>query len=321
MLWATIAVILDFDIKADIMGYTGYTNEKDKPELIRLIISGIIGIGVIATILRSVVKFLWQPVLLDKQNKLAEERRIQERFNVATTNFGDKESVSVRIASFNEFYHIAEIELDRRKNIFDILCARLWQITKCKNYKPKEMYFADGIKESNPTKEVQNLLDILFKPKNKGVLIFSSLEANLAEANLQGANLQEANLQGVNLQGVNLQKANLRYANLQEANLQEANLRYADLQEANLEKANLQDAKMQRANLQEANLQEANLQKANLQRADLQRADLLGAEINEATTVMPDNWDKVVKLYDNKDGTKTPMVKVMNSKGEVEKVY
>ncbi len=287
MLWATIAVILDFDTKADIMDYAGYTNEKDKPKLIGLIISGIIGIGVIITILGGVFNFLWQAVSLDKQNKPTKERHIRKHFNVAIEHLSNKNNVSVRIDSFNEFYHIAEIEPDWRKTIFDILFPHLQQITKHKNYK-------NNIK---PTEEVQSLLDILFKPKNKAILIFSGLDANLAEANLQGANLQEAhlrdakmqdanlrdaNLQGANLQGADLQDAKMQDAKMQEANLQDANLRDANLQGANLQGADLQDACLQDANLQDAKMQHANLQKANLRDADLRYAHLRNANLQDA---------------------------------------
>ena len=42
----------------------------------------------------------------------------------------------------------------------------------------------------------------------------------------------------------------------------------------------------------------------------------MGARINIKTTVMPDNWNDVVKLYE-KNGEKKPLVVVTNSKGEV----
>ena len=322
MLWLMISVMLDSDIKADFMGYTGYS-EKDKPELIKLIGLGMSGI--IATL--GVVGLLRRAASVDEQNKLTEKGHIHERFRAATEHIGNEKSVSTRIASFNEFYHIAEIELDLRKTIFDILCAHLRQTTKHEDYK-------NNLK---PTEEVQSLLDILFKPKNKNILIFSGLEANLAEANLQRADMYKANLQYAKMKGVNLQSADLQSANLQSVNLQSANLQDADLQSANLQGANLQDANLQEAdlldanlqraylldanlqkayllgadlqsaylldaNLQDAKIQSANLQKANLEGANLQGANLLGAQINRETTVMPDNWKDVVKLYDNEDG-------------------
>ena len=332
MLWLMISVMLDSDIKADFMGYTGYS-EKDKPELIKLIGLGMSGI--IATL--GVVGLLRRAASLDEQNKLTEKGHIHERFKAATEHIGNEKSVSARIASFNEFYHIAEIELDLRKTIFDILCAHLRQTTKHKNYK----------KNIKPTEEVQSLLDILFKPKNKNILIFSGLEANLAEVNLQDANLEYAKMKGVNLQDANLEDANLEYANLPGANLPGAdlpgaNLLYANLEYANLSGANLQNADLQGANLQgvnlqntnlqnvdmlDANLRNANLQGANLQDADLQNADLpgaylrgadlRGAQVNEKTR-LPNKWENIVKLYENEDGKKTPMVVVIDSIEEIE---
>ena len=289
MLGVMVLVMLDFGIEVDFfIGYAGYMDAKDKPEFIKLIGLGIGGI--IATF--SVVGLLRRAASGDEQNILTEKGHVHERFKAATEHLGNEKSVSARVASFNEFYHIVEIEPGFRKTIFDILCAHLRQTTKDKNYKS----------HLKPTEEVQNLLDILFKPKNKDILIFEELKVNLAEAhlryanlekanlryaNLEEANLQEANLQGANLekakmQEANLQEAKMQEANLQEANLQGANLRYANMEEANLEKANLEKAKMREANLQEANLQEAKMQEAKMQEANLQGANLQGANLQEA---------------------------------------
>ncbi len=370
-----ILVMYSSHVACIFMNSTGIT---DKPELLEFIGWGMGGF--IATL--GAVGLLRRAAEFSEQNKLTEKGHIHERFKAATEHLSNVESASGRIASFYEFYRLAEItakmpeEKGLKETIFDLLCAHLRQTTKEKDYK----------NNFKLTEEVQSLLDILFKPKNKNILIFSGLEANLAETNLQGvnlqgANLQEADLQEANLQGANLEKANLQYANLEKANLQGADLRDADLQYANLRDANLQYAKMQGAkmqyakmqyakmqgadlreaylqyaNLREANLQGANLEKANLQGANLEKAkmqgakmqyanlqyakmqgadlreaylqyanlrgvDLLRAKINIATTVMPDNWKDVVKLYENEDGKKTPMVVVMNSKGEVDGRY
>ncbi len=238
-----------------------------------LIALAIVGVGGIF----QGLNFFWQVISSNKKNKLAKAIYIQNKaiyiqksFNMATTHLGNQESASVRIVAFSEFYKIAKTESDMRKSIFDNLCSHLRHTIKHGDYK-------NNLK---PTEEVQSLLDILFKPnnenkaqdllewlskpKNKIILIFSGLEANLAEAHLQGADLQKANLQEANLQG--------------------------------------------------ANLQGADLQGADLQGADLQGADLQGAEINEATTVMPDNWKSVVKLYEDEDGKKKPMVKIIEGK-------
>ncbi len=355
-----ILVMYSSHVACIFMNSTGIT---DKPELLEFIGWGMGGF--IATL--GAVGLLRRAAEFSEQNKLTEKGHIHERFKAATEHLSNVESASGRIASFYEFYRLAEItakmpeEKGLKETIFDLLCAHLRQTTKRKDYKSN----------LKPTEEVQSLLDILFKPKNKNILIFSGLEANLAEANLQGANLQGANLQGANLQYAKMRKANLQganlrdtkmrkanlqganlrdadlrdtkmqYANLQKAdmqrvNLREANLQYANLREANLRSAKMQDAKMREANLREANLrsakmqdarlQEANMQEAdlrdvNLREADLREADLQKAKINIETTVMPDNWKDVVKLYENEDGKKTPMVVVMNSKGEVDGRY
>ncbi len=281
-----ILVMLLPSAKCIYMYFTGITT---KSELLEFIGWGMGGF--IATL--GAVGLLRRAAELSEQNKLTEKGHVHERFKAATEHLGNEKSDSVRIASFNEFYRLAEItaemteEKGLRETIFDILCAHLRQTTKDEDYK----------NNPKPTEEVQSLLDILFKPKNKNILIFSGLEANLAEANLQGANLQGANLQeahlqnahlqNANLQGVNLQGAHLQNANLQGANLQGAHLQGAHLQKVNLQNANLQYAKMQKVNLQlaylqKANLQEANMQEANLKEADMQEADMQKANLKEA---------------------------------------
>ncbi len=288
MLWVMVSVIKDCDIKEGFMGCAGYMEEKDKPEFIKLIGLGISGI--IATF--GVVGLLRRAASVDEQNKLTEKGHVHERFKAATEHLSNEKSVSSRIAAFNEFYHIAEIELDLRKTIFDILCAHLRQTTKHTDYKPEERELEDGNKEIKPTEEVQSLLDVLFKPTNEYILIFEDLEVNLAEVNLQGADLEGAYLEGAKMQKANLQNAkmqgaNLRYANLQNAKMQGANLRYANLEEAdlryvNLQDANLEDAKMRYAKMQDAKMQEADLEGADLRYANLQDAKMQNANLRYA---------------------------------------
>ena len=307
--------------------------EKAKLEIIKLIgwvISGLIAIfGVVGLFKRAAA--------LDKQNEMTEKSHIHERFKTATEHLGN-ERVSVRIAAFNEFYHLAEIEPDLQKTIFDILCAHLRQTTKDKNYQPDERGSEkEGNKEIKPTEEVQSLLNILFKLNNKDSFIFRDMNADLGGANLRGANLQESNLQEVNLRGANLQESNLQDAELQESNLQDANLQDANLEKANLRKANLINAdltkailsganlqkaemqlvdlgyaQMQGTNLQEAILDEAFLQTARLREANMHGASLFGAMISKNTT-MPDDWRSIVKIdEDGKTG-----VLLVNDKGNV----
>ncbi len=255
--------------------YMYFAGITTKSELLKFIGWGMSGL--IATL--GVIGLLQRATALDKQNEMTAEGHIHERFKAATEHLGSK-NVSVRIAAFNEFYHIADIEPDLRKTIFDILCAHLRKTTKDKNYE-KIIAKAKVIK---PTEEVRNLLNILFKLNSKDTFIFDSKATILKEVNLQGANLHKANLKETKLQEANLQNARLQKANLKEASLQETNLK--------------------EAKLQNANLQGASLQGADLQGTDLQGADLQGAKINQNTiTTMPDDWkDMVIQDEDGKTG-------------------
>ncbi len=299
MLVIMLQVILYPNVTSALMKLTDI---DAKPELLKFIGLGVSGI--IATL--GVVGLLLRAAALDAQNKLTEKGHIHERFKAATEHLGNKESVSVRIASFSEFYRLAEItakiteEKGLKETIFYILCAHLRQTTRNKDYK-KEVEYLDTEESKNikPTVEVHDLLDILFKPESKADFIFGGLKANLRRANLQGASLQgvdlkNANLQMVNLQETKLKEAELKKARMWRAKLQMANLQMANLQEANLKEAELQKANLYGANLQGADLQGANLENANLLETNLLESNLLGATINKSTT-MPDEWKDMVE--------------------------
>ncbi len=229
MLWAMASVMLSPGIEADVIGYTGYTGENDKPELIKLIGLGISGI--IATL--GVVGLLRRAAALDEQNKLTEKGHIHERFKAAAEHLGSRR-ISMRIAAFNEFYRLADLnpEPGLRPTIFGILCAHLRKTTKDKKYKPEKR--TSDIDESEiikPTEEVQNLLNVLFKKHNKDTFIFDDSIATLKHVNLQGANLYDANLKNARLQEANLKNARLQEANLEEAKLQGASLKNAMITE------------------------------------------------------------------------------------------
>ncbi len=291
-----IGVMLLPPVKYIFMYLTGTSGKLELIQLIGWGMSGIIAVFVAFGLLQ-------RAAALDKQNEISEKGNFHERFKTATEHLSS-DRVSLHISAFNEFYHIAEVEPDLRKTIFNILCAHLRQTTKDKDYQKDATEF----EKRKPTEEVQSLLDILFKP-HKNNLIFGGINANLARVKLQGADLEKANLQMSNLLGANLHEANLTEANLTKAhmcgaNLQKANMFNAELLEANLSGANLQEAEMHLVGLggadllgvtlQGAVLEEAFLQNANLIGATLQGASLFGTTINKKTK-MPNNWENIVK--------------------------
>ncbi len=195
-----------------------FTGTETKLELIKLIGWGMSGI--IATLV--VFGLFQRAAALEGQNKIAGRGHVQERFKVAIEHLSN-ENTSIRIASFYEFYRLAKAETYLQKAILDILCVYLRQITKNEDYQKKQI---------KPTEEVQILLNVLFKPNDKGKFIFIDKSADLEEVYLQGTNLQHADLRYANLQGAQLQNAQLQETKLQNANLQGVNLQGANLQGA-----------------------------------------------------------------------------------------
>ena len=219
-----------------------------------------------------------------EHNKLVEKGHVDERLKAAVRNLGNAES-SVRIAAFYQFYHLTKGNTDRDfvKNIFDILCAHLRQITS------KEEYHNDEGREK-PTEECQSLLDVLFKnPQN----VFATMRANLRgaylvgadfrDANARGINLSEAKLHGAEFSSAKLQRAMFRKADLQQASFYDADLRSAHLSEAIMEfalliKADLRDAWLPRAKAHKAVFDGANLEGAHFWGAHMHGADLFEAK-------------------------------------------
>ncbi len=252
-----------------------------------------------------------------KANQHTEQGQQQERFRNAIEHLGHGKD-SVRLGGAYELFHLAQDTEELRQTVLDILCAHIRQTTGEYEYKKKHKVPEDVVPEdvedvSEPSEEVQSLLNLLFVQDHdvfKGlradlggswmsgadlrtarlesaVLVGVDLqEANLMRANLQGTNLEGAQLQGANLEGANLQRANVTWTHLERTNLKETKLQGADLTRANLQGADLKEtklqgvdltrAKLQRVNLKGANLQGVDLTRANLQRANLQRAKLQG---------------------------------------------
>ncbi len=276
-----IAIMLYSPVEKYFAHLTGICNKSELLEFIGWGISGLI-----ATLVA--VGLLQRTAALDEQNKITKEGQdkghIHERFKAATDHLGN-ERASVRIAAFNEFYRLAELnqELGLKKTIFGILCAHLRQTTKHENYQKKEEYSDTAESRKNkPTEEVQSLLDILFKPNKENELIFVSNVANLEGVYLQGANLQEVNLEKANLKKTNLKKVNLKKVNLKKTNLFNADLQGADLRRADLRWADLRGTDLRNADLREADMRWTYLQDADLRCAKMRKADLRCANLRDA---------------------------------------
>ncbi len=234
LLFIFLLVVLLPSAKCIYMYFTGITTKYKLLEFIGWGMGGFI-----ATL--GAVGILWRVALLEdqnkriekghmEQNKLTEKGHVHDRFKAATEHLGNENSISVRIASFNEFYRLAKITAEMpeeeglKETIFYILCAHLRQTTKDKKYMPVKIKYNVGPEVVRSTEEVQNLLNVLFKPYNKDTFLFAGIHAYLEGVNLQGADLENAYLENADLTNVELQYTNLLGANLKNADLREAKI-------------------------------------------------------------------------------------------------
>ena len=205
-----------------------------------------------------------------KHNELIAKGHVDERLKAAVQNLGNAES-SVRIIAFYQFYYLTKgnKDTDFVKNIFDILCSHLRQITS------KEEYRNDEGREK-PTEECQSLLDVLFKnPQN----VFATVGANLRGVYLVGADFHGANAQGINFREAKLQGAKFSSAKLQGASFNNAKLQKAVFSSAKLHGAIFNSAKLQEVSFDEADLRRASFYRAIMEDATFMEADLRGARL------------------------------------------
>ena len=185
-----------------------------------------------------------------------EQGQRQDRLKNAIEHLGHK-SDSVRLGGAYELFHLAQDTPDTpelRQTVHDILCAHIRQTTGEKEYQEKH--------ESNPSEEVQSLLNLLFVQEPA---VFKGLSADLQGSWLKGVALERARLENATLVGVQLQRADLRVVQLQGADLSEAKMQEATLQGVQLQGADLSETQMQGATLQAVQLQGARLQGVKMQ--------------------------------------------------------
>ena len=201
MLWGVLAVlafVFGSVMFSETMSMTAggwFGTQMNKLETLKFVAFGMGGIlaalGAVAINRRASAQV--------RNNELIEKGHIEERFKSATEGLGN-DSSGARIAAFYQFYYLAKDNpnVDFRKNIFEILCAHLRNITRRKSYQT-----GDG--KMHPTEECQILLNVLFKPEDKTA--FAGFRANLQYAYLVGANLEEAHMQGANFTSADLRTA------------------------------------------------------------------------------------------------------------------
>jgi len=199
-----------------------------------------------------------------KANEHTEKGQRQERLKNAIEHLGN-DKASVRLGGAYELFHLAEETKEWRQTILDILCAYIRQTTGEGEYQESN--------SSKPSREVQNLLTMLFVQKHE---VFRELRIDLQGSWLNGADLQGAHLDNAVLNGVNLRGAILWEAYLRGTDFIEAFLNGAGFGDANLQGSLLLGAKLYGATLCGAQLQGAVLTGAHLQGAYLNNAQLRG---------------------------------------------
>ena len=149
----------------------------------------------------------------------------------------------------------------------------------------------NGLRTSPPEHEVRQLARARtfaalreLDGKRKGLLLRFLHESNLilkhrASIDLQGADFRGADLNGAILDSVSLRAVDLSGANLAIVNLNGADLRKADLSGADLSGSDLRATELNEANLTRALLSVADLREGNLSGADLIGANLAGADL------------------------------------------
>ena len=242
-----------------------------------------LGIGMMVTIIAAIFKRPAQVAILNRptqietskeqseHNKLIEKGHVDDRFKSAIENLG-KNEMSVRIASFHQFYYLAVNQSQNfRKSIFDILCSHLRTMPRSRSHLTKK----DG---EHPTEECQTLLNLLFKSNDK--YVFSEFQADMCKSYLVNTNLSCADLSDANLSDANLSSVFFAHANLSNARLCNTDLSDAFLENANLSDANLWCVNLWGANLSNTNLQGAELNDVSLMTVySIEHADFRGAKI------------------------------------------
>ena len=214
-----------------------------------------------------------------ENNQLIEKGHTNERFKSAIESLGHND-VSVRIASFYQFYHLAKgEEEDFRHNIFKILCSRLRSM-------PRDIsHLMEADKQERPKAECQTLLDILFQ--SEGESVFGKFHADLRKAFLMYADLTDTNLVGAKFFGADLNSAFFENANVSNsffshAILVRANFKGADLTDTEFKEADLEGANLDGANFTNADLMGANLTDARVENANFTNVCFWGADLKNA---------------------------------------
>ncbi len=259
--------------------------DTEKREIIRLIGWGMGGLlaAIVALALNR------RAEEMAENNKLIEQGHINERFKSATESLAS-DKVSVRIASFYQFYYlVVKVKNDKsfRKSIFDILCAHLRYTTSIEKYRTEKG-------KDKPTEEIQSLLDVMFKREKENP--FAGIKADLRSVYLVGASLEDANLQSAVFQEAVLSGAYFEGANLQDARFMGMNPQVSVGWVNNM---NMNQTRFINAKLQGAIFHTVDLKFADFDYAKLQGTVFFEVENIHSANFRAIEWDEETKFPSN----------------------
>jgi uncharacterized protein YjbI with pentapeptide repeats len=273
--------------------------EDDTRKTFAQIVGGAVLLGGLVFTFNTYRLQVEQVKILTKQQEIAQEGQITDRFTKAVTQIGGNK-LEVRLGGLYALERIARDSPKDHWTVIEILSAYVREKAKKNNAVVKDT-------EGNSNKIVNNEIDetkeipkittdvqaaLTIIGRRKVEQDSKTDRINLSETDLRGADLKGADLKGADLIGVNLNGANLIGANLIGVDLIVASLIRGDLRGADLRGADLGGADMSGANLIGANLIGADLNSANLNAtklgntmlscSDLSDTDLSSADLSSA---------------------------------------
>lgn len=179
-----------------------------------------------------------------KQNKIAENGNVNDRFKNAIEHLGSDNEV-ISLGGIHSLHRIAKEHPAYRQTVFDILCSYIRE--KTKNIEVKEQYTDEEIKSHaiKPTICIQTTIDLLFKSKKIDDYIYVRLKANLQGVKCIGANFDNAMLEGADLRFSDLSLSSFSCCELSCAEFYKAYMYHSSLRWTRLVGAELKNVRFE----------------------------------------------------------------------------
>lgn len=216
--------------------------------------------------------------------QIMEQNSIADKLRNAIEQL-DSNKTSIVVGSLHALNYIAKTNNEYVQQIVGIFESHIRdRMDKEKDWKSLTW---EGKKKYRLPTEVQTILDILFR--NKDRTIYQNGIIDLSRCKLHCANLSYANLQNAYLNSTELQGANLSYSNVSNIDMEGANLSFARLIGTKLLKskisgayfigATLSGTNFQFAKLRNARFEHAHISSVHFERAILRRASFIGCNL------------------------------------------